>query len=125
MQQILSPLLYFRRNLGRTVPITLVIMFSVVMVACVVTVVRSITLTVYTIYGYNRYVTGITPRNALAVDPEVTDRMKKAPELGVLAPAHSYNCLLHTIFGRLVFPCFGLEPQNRDLLLQRCGVRLS
>jgi ABC-type lipoprotein release transport system permease subunit len=125
MHYTLSPWLYFRRNLGRTIPITLVILFSVVMVASVVSVVSSINLTVYTIYGYNRYTTGVTPRNALSVDPAIADRMRRLPEMGVLAPTHSYSCLLHTIFGRLVFPCFGMDPQNRDLLMQRCGVKVS
>jgi ABC-type lipoprotein release transport system permease subunit len=125
MRQPLSPLVYFQRNLNRTVPITLVILFSVVMVASVVTVVRSINLTVYTLYGYNRYTTGIIPRNALAVDEELVARMRKQPHLARLAPVHSYTCLLRTIFGRLVFPIFGLEAGDRQLLMSRCRVTLA
>ena len=125
MYQPLSALLYLRRNLGRTVPITLVILFSVVMVASVVTVVRSINLTVYTLYGYNRFTTGVIPRNALTVDEAIVAAIRKQPDLGELAPVHSYTCLLRTIFGRLVFPIFGLESADRDLLMQRCHVNLA
>ncbi|MCS6950405.1 MAG: hypothetical protein NZ520_08105, partial [bacterium] len=51
----LSARLFFRRNLARTAPVALVIVLSVVLIGTVVTIIRSIDLTVLTVYGYNRY----------------------------------------------------------------------
>lgn len=124
MHSALSPFTYFRRNLGKSLPMTFVIMLSMTLVATVVTIIRSIDLTVYTLYGYNRYLTGITPRNSLAIEPEQLAKIKKLPELGHLYPTHSYSVLVKTIFGKMVFPLFGMEPAGRQEMLDRCGVRL-
>ncbi len=121
----LSPNLYFRRNLGKTLPMAFVIVLAVTLVSSVVTIVQSIDLTVYTLYGYNRYLTGITPRNALRIDPSEIDKVRALPELGVLCPTHSYQTMVKTIFGKMVLPIFGVDPANRDLLLQRCGIRIA
>src|ERR1051326_8893664 len=125
MRTILSPVVYLRRNLGKTLPMAFVIVLAVVLVASVTTIIHSIDLTVFTLYGYNRYLTGITPRNALSVDEGVMEKVRKLPELGTLYPTHSYQTLVKTIFGKMVFPIFGMEAQGRQTLLERCGVRLS
>src|SRR5438552_86829 len=125
MRTILSPVVYFRRNPGKTLPMAFVIVLAVVLVASVTTIIHSIDLTVYTLYGYNRYLTGITPRNALSVDEGVMKRVRKLPELGTLYPTHSYQTLVKTIFGKMVFPIFGMEEPGRRMLMERCGVRLT
>lgn len=124
MRNALSPFLYFRRNLSRTLPMTFVIMLAVVLVASVVSVVHSIDLTVYTLYGYNRYLTGLTPRNALSIDASEIAKVRRLPELGELCPAHSYQTLIKTIFGKMPFPIFGLEAPGRKRILERCGLKL-
>ncbi|MBC7527585.1 MAG: hypothetical protein H7308_08545 [Chthonomonadaceae bacterium] len=125
MSFILSPTLYFRRNPTRTLPLVMVVSLAVILIASVVTIVRSIDLTVYTLYGYNRYLTGLTPRNVLAIDEEAEAKIKKLPQVLLYAPAHSYQTQIKTIFGKMVFPVFGLEAEARTLLLERCGVTLS
>lgn len=125
MRSVFSPFLYIRRNPGRTLPLVLVIMMSVVMVASVVTVVNSIDLTVFTFYGYNRNVTGLSPRNALAVDEEIVAKMRKLPQMDRMEGTHSYQVLLRTIFGRLLFPIFGLSPEGRQRMMQVCGVYVA
>ncbi len=121
----LNPLLYVRRNLGKTLPIAFVIVLAVSLVASIVTIVHSIDLTIFTLYGYNRYLTGITPRNALTVDESELVKVRRLPELGALYPSHSYQTLVKTIFGKMVFPIFGLELAGRAELMQRCNIRLS
>src|SRR5437764_13072911 len=108
MTTSLSPLLYVRRNPGKTLPIAFVIVLSVTLVASIVTIVHSIDLTLFTLYGYNRYLTGITPRNALVVDDAELAKVRRLPELGRLYPSHSYQTLIKTIFGKMVLPIFGL-----------------
>lgn len=102
-----------------------VIMLSVTLVASIVTIVRSINLTVYTLYGYNRVLTGLTPRNAMIFDPEQVEKVRKLPELGTLCPTHSYQVLVKTIFGKMPLPVFGLDSAGRKLLMARAGVRVS
>ena len=125
MASSLNPLLYVRRNPGKTLPIAFVIVLAVSLVSSIVTIVHSIDLTIFTLYGYNRYLTGITPRNALRIDETELVKVRKIPELGHLYPSHSYQTLIKTIFGKMVFPIFGLEAAGRDELMARCGVRLS
>ncbi len=124
MSAALNPWLYFRRNLGRTLPMTFVIVLAVVLVASVVSIVHSIDLTVFTLYGYNRYLTGLTPRNALTIDESEVAKIRKLPELGRLYPAHSYQTLIKTIFGKMPFPLFGLDAPGRQLIVARCRQRL-
>jgi ABC-type lipoprotein release transport system permease subunit len=125
MTSSLSPLLYVQRNPGKTLPIAFVIVLAVSLVASIVTIVHSIDLTIFTLYGYNRYLTGITPRNALVIDEGELAKIRKLPELGHLYPSHSYQTMIKTIFGKMVFPIFGLEAAGRAELLDRCSIRLS
>ena len=125
MKDALSPLLFLRRNFVRVLPIALVIVVAVTLVSSVVTIIRSIDLTVFTLYGYNRFCTGLIPRNALTLDAAEVVRIQHLPELGRLAPTHSYSVRVKTIFGKMIFPVFGLMPEDRVELLSRCSVRLA
>ena len=125
MRFVLSPLLYFRRNPGKTLPMAFVIVLAVALVASVVSIVDSIDQTVYTLYGYNRYLTGLTPRNALTIDPRVIAKVRQTPDLGLLASTHSYQTPVKTIFGKMPFPIFGLDAAGRRMLLDRCHVHLA
>src|SRR5437016_9625358 len=102
MASSLNPLLYVRRNPGKTLPIAFVIVLAVTLVASIVTIIHSIDLTIFTLYGYNKYLTGITPRNALVVDEAELTKIRKLPELGRMYPSHSYQTLIKTIFGKMV-----------------------
>ena len=125
MNPALSPLIYFRRNASRTLPTAFVIMLAVVLVASVVSLVRSINLTVFTLYGYNRYLTGMTPRNSLVIDDDQIAPIRRLPDFGALYVAHSYQTQLKTTFGKMVFPIFGLEPAGRREVLERCHIALE
>lgn len=125
MSKTLNPALYVRRNPGKTLPIAFVIVLAVSLVSSIVTIVHSIDLTIFTLYGYNKYLTGITPRNALEVDDSEIAKIRRLPELGHLYPTHSYQTLVKTIFGKMVFPIFGVDQAGRTELLARCGVKVS
>lgn len=125
MAPALNPFLYVRRNPGKTLPIAFVIVLAVSLVASIVTIVHSIDLTIFTLYGYNRYLTGVTPRNALSIEDAELDKLKRLPDMGHLYPSHSYQTLVKTIFGKMVLPIFGLDREGRDEIMQRCQVRLA
>ena len=121
---VLSPWLAIRRNPARALPVAFVISLAVVLVASVVTIVDSINLTIYTLYGYNRYLTGFTPRNALSIPDSQVQRLRALPEMGPLFQVHSYQTLVHTIFGKMPLPIFGMTAAGRRMIMQRSGVRL-
>ena len=122
---VLSPVLYLRRNVRRVLPTMLVIVLAVTLVCSIVTIVGTIDKTVFTLYGYNRYLTGITPRNALRVNEEELAKIRALPEIGKFYQAHSYQTQVKTIFGKMPFPLFGLEPEARQMLMDRCHVHLK
>src|SRR5258708_30776730 len=121
----LSPWLYFRRNLGKTLPVSFVIVLAVALVASVVSLVDSIDLTVLTMYGYNRYFTVVTPRNSLAVAEDVSDLISKDRLTGEMYPARPAFTVVKTIFGKMPFVVFGVGPKARQAIISRCGLQLS
>ena len=88
----LSPLTYFRRNLGKTLPMAFVIVLSVTLVASVTTIIRSIDLTVFTLYGYNRYLTGLTPRNGFYIDEPAGRQNPQTAGTGFAVPDALLHC---------------------------------
>lgn len=120
----LSPWLYFRRNPGKTLPIVFVIAVAVALTASVVTVVDSINLTVLTMYGYQRHFAVITPRNALAVGSDIVRTVQRQPLVDRIYPAQAAFTEVKTIFGKVPFVVFGLEPAARDTIFRRCRLRV-
>ncbi len=125
MRSILSPFLYIRRNPAKALPVAMVVMLAVMLVYSVVTLVRSVNTTIFTLYGYNRYVAGLTPRNVLSVDPDEIKRVRKLEGLGILTETHNYTVQVKTIFGKMFFPLFGVNAEVRKELMKRCEVRLK
>jgi ABC-type lipoprotein release transport system permease subunit len=124
MRSILNPALYIRRNPARVIPLTLVVALAVIIVYCVVTIVRTVNTTIFTLYGYNRFVAGVLPRNALSVADSEVEKVRKMEGLGILAETHNYSVQVKTIFGKMVFPLFGLEPEPRKRLMTLTGNRI-
>src|SRR5580704_9430463 len=58
----LSPAVFLTRNLGKTIPLTLVIMLSVMLVAGVIALIDSIPFSIRTIYAYTKESLGVSPR---------------------------------------------------------------
>ncbi len=120
----LSPWLYFRRNPGKTLPVSFVIVVAVALVASVVSLVDSIDLTVLTMYGYNKYFTVVTPRNTLEIAPDIQDQIRKNPLSGRVYPSRPAFTMVKTIFGKMPFVVFGMTPDARTEIARRCGLSL-
>ncbi len=125
----LSPITYFRRNLGRTLPLAFVIVLSVFLIASVVTVVNSIDLTVLTIYNYTKVFTPVLPRigaaqfgeNVLRVPPGVQAQIRKTPGVDRMIETSGFFFNINTVFGPFPFVCFGVKDGDRDYLMKRAG----
>lgn len=122
----LSPITYFRRNLGRTLPLGFVIVLSVFLIASVVTIVNSIDLTVLTIYGYTRYFNPVIPRaGRLRVDAVDIARINAAPDHDRTIDASGFSFNINTVFGSLPFICVGVDDDDRADLIHRAGDSLA
>ena len=122
----MNPITYFRRNLGRTLPLAFVIVLSVFLIASVVTIVNSIDLTVLTIYNYTKVFTPVLPR---AIQPrvpaEVQAQIRKTPGVDRMIETSGFFFNINTVFGKLPFVCFGVTDDNRAYLMKRAGVSLE
>ncbi len=120
----LSAWLFFRRNLSRTAPVTLVIVLSVVLIGTVVTIIRSIDLTVLTVYGYNRYFLVAVPRNGNRVDPRAELTIRAEPLAKEIYRISVCFTNIHTIFGKFPFVLFGLTQEEMPKMLRLTRMRL-
>ncbi len=119
-----SPWLYMRRNLNRTAPVTFVIVLSVVLICTVITIIRSIDLTVLTVYGYQRHFCVLAPRTGVVLPP--LDQAQILSEPLVRQTAVTAVCLttIHTIFGKFPFVLFGFTPEDMKPMLSLTQMRL-
>jgi ABC-type lipoprotein release transport system permease subunit len=120
----LSAWLFFRRNLSRTAPVALVIVLSVVLIGTVVTIIRSIDLTVLTVYGYNRYFLVAVPRNGNQVDPQAERAIRAEPLARQIYRISVCFTNIHTIFGKFPFVLFGLTQEEMPKMLRLTRMRL-
>lgn len=120
----LSAWLFFRRNLSRTAPVTLVIVLSVVLIGTVVTIIRSIDLTVLTVYGYNRYFLVAVPRNGERIDPETEQIIRSEPLVKDIYRISVCFTNIRTIFGKFPFVLFGLSQEDLPRVLKLTRMRL-
>jgi ABC-type lipoprotein release transport system permease subunit len=120
----LSAWLFFRRNLSRTAPVALVIVLSVVLIGTVVTIIRSIDLTVLTVYGYNRYFLVAVPRNGNQVDPLAEQTIRAEPLARQIYRISVCFTNIHTIFDKFPFVLFGLTQEEMPKVLRLTRMRL-
>lgn len=103
---------------------TAVIAVAVALLASVVTIIDSIDETVMTMYGYQRHLAVVSPRNALEVDPAVVAAVRAQPLARYVYPVRPVFSVVKTVFGKMPIVVFGLPPDGRDRVLAACGLRL-
>ncbi len=120
----LSARLFISRNLARTAPVTAVIALAVVLIGAVITVIRSIDLTVLTVYGYNRHFAIVTPRNGVELTPEVQGQLYMMSEIKQQVAFRPAFTTIRSIFGKFPFVLFGLKQADMPKVLTLTGMRL-
>ncbi len=120
----LSAWLFFRRNLSRTAPVALVIVLSVVLIGTVVTIIRSIDLTVLTVYGYNRYFLVAVPRDGERIAPEMEEVIRSEPLAKEIYRISVCFTNIRTIFGKFPFVLFGLSQEDMPKVLNLVRMRV-
>jgi ABC-type lipoprotein release transport system permease subunit len=105
--------------------VAFVIVVAVALVACVVSLINSIDMTVLTMYGYQKHFSVVTPRNALAVYPDIAEQIRKEPLVAETYTARPAFTVVKTIFGKMPFVVFGLDAKARGRAMERCGLRMA
>ncbi|WP_395089252.1 ABC transporter permease [Armatimonas sp.] len=125
MTNPLSPLVYFRRNTSRALPMGLVIVLAVFLIAGVTVLANAIDLTVRTIYRYTEYFTYVLPQQRFREVPVAQRQIVEAdPRVERTMEGAFFLCNIKTVMGRLPFVVLGVPEDDRDYLMQRMGTPL-
>lgn len=116
---------YLLRNARKTVPLTLVIMLSVLLVAGIVSMIDSIPHSIRTIYAYTKYSLGVTPRG----DPTLTARMERVLRAETPVPLERIivcrvsSTQVKSIVGKWPFAVIGLSQEDLAFQVKRLQAR--
>ncbi len=120
----LAPWVFILRNKGKSFPLILVIVLAVLLVAGIVSLMNSIPLSVQTVYGYSRYLTGISARGDAQMVPLLLERLKACPHpLERVIPCRATAFDIQSIAGKWPFLLYGLKPEDADYLTRKLGLR--
>lgn len=110
----LSPTLFLIRNLGKTIPLTLVIMLSVMLVAGVIALIDSIPYSIRTIYGYTKESLGVSPRGDAALMPSIIGDIRKESPVPIdrVVRCRISTSQVQSIVGRWPFIVLGLSQND-------------
>lgn len=121
----LSPILFLVRNPGQTVPLTLVIVMSVLLIAGIVAMLNSIPTSIRTIYGYNKEFVAVWPRGDPELTEQIAGQIAGAPHLGNVFRVRVAIMRVKTIIGQWPFVLFGAEQRDMKPILSRIGLRIT
>ncbi len=119
-----ASILYLVRNSRKTVPVCLVIALAVALLASVTILMDSIGQTVFAMYGYQRDLTVLYPRNTLYISKGTVSKLKQLPDINRLYPASGLFISVKTFFGRTPFVVFALRHKDAEDILRKCGLKL-
>jgi hypothetical protein len=111
------------RNFGRSGPLALAIMLAVLLIAGIVSIIDSIPFSVYQVYGYSRYLTGVTPRGDMSLIPKLQELFKNSPvhiEKEMVARTVVFN--VNSIVGPWPFILHGVRYDEAEYLAKKVGL---
>jgi hypothetical protein len=111
---------FLLRNPGKTGPLAGVIMLAVLLIAGIVTVMNSIPLSIETVYGFSRFLTGVTTRGDVAEIPKLEEHFKTSPipiERQIRCRTTIFN--VKSIVGPWPFVMYGLKPEDMPYVAQK------
>ncbi len=110
----LAPSTYLLRNLGKTVPLTAVIVLAVTLVTGIIAMIDSIPYSIRNVYRYAKEDIGITPRGDPSVLPTlVKDVEKNSPfKIGRVITCRVTGATVKSIVGKWPFIVLGLTQDD-------------
>lgn len=120
----LAPWVFPSRNAGRSLPLMLVIVLAVLLISGIVAVMNSIPLSVKNVYGYSRFLTGVTPRGDMEFFPKLLEHFENCPipiERKIIARTAIFN--IKSIVGPWPFVLHGVRNQDAEYMIRKIGFR--
>lgn len=119
----LATFTYLFRNIGKTIPLTAVIMLAVLLVAGVISMMNSIPYSIRTIYSYSKESLGLSPRGDPTQTMRIVQEVKEnAPvELERIIICRASSAQVKSIVGKWPFLMLGLEQSDMEYYLRRQG----
>ena len=114
----LSPLTYYRRNIGRSLPIGGAIMISVFLIAGIVTLLNSVDDSITGNYGFVRHFSVLVAQLERDVSPPLKERVRGEKRLKRIINAVPYLRSIKTVFGELPVPIYGLDPADMPEIIE-------
>jgi hypothetical protein len=111
------------RNPGKTGPLAGVIMLAVLLIAGIVTVMNSIPLSIETVYGFSRYLTGVSTRGDAAEIPALEKHFESSPvpiEKQIRCRTTIFN--VKSIVGPWPFVLYGLKSEDVPYVVRKFGL---
>jgi putative ABC transport system permease protein/lipoprotein-releasing system permease protein len=108
------------RNPGKTGPLAGVITLAVLLIAGIVTVMNSIPLSIETVYGFSRYLTGVTTRGDAAEIPLLEEHFAESPvniERQIRCRTTIFN--VKSIVGPWPFVMYGLRNEDMPYVVKK------
>ena len=117
----LAPTTYLLRNLGKTIPLTAVIVLAVTLVSGIIAMIDSIPYSIRTVYSYAKEDTGITPRGDPSLLPGLVAEIKKNSPvpLGKVIICRATSSIVKSIVGKWPFIMLGLAQDDMHYYVER------
>jgi ABC-type lipoprotein release transport system permease subunit len=117
----LAPSTYLLRNLGKTIPLTSVIMLAVMLVSSIISMIDSIPYSIRVIYSYSKEMMGITPRGDTTKTGKLLQeiRTKSPVPLDRIMTCRASSSQVKSIVGKWPFIMIGLSQDDLMYYLQR------
>lgn len=121
----LSPAVFLTRNLGKTIPLTLVIMLSVMLVAGVIALIDSIPFSIRTIYAYTKESLGVSPRGDSSHMPAILSAIRAGSPVPIdrIITCRVSGSEVHSIVGKWPFVVLGLSQADIRYFLDHQGAK--
>jgi ABC-type lipoprotein release transport system permease subunit len=121
----LAALTYLLRNVGKTVPLTLVIMLAVLLIAGVIAMINSIPYSIRTIYSYSKEHLGLSPRGDPALTAKLVEEVRTHSPVPIerVIICRASSSEVKSIVGKWPFVVVGLEQDDMEYYLRREGMR--
>lgn len=120
LKKPLSPGAFLVRNPGKSLPLMLVITLAVLLIAGIVSIMDSIPLSIRTVYGYSRFLTGATPRGDSQMVPRLKQHFAESPvpvERMVACRTVLFN--VKSIVGPWPFILYGFHPEDARFITNK------
>lgn len=118
-----SPLLYYWRNKGKSIPILVILAFSVLAVSSMTNIVNTIVETSIVNFAAYKQMMVVAPKKTVALPVDIVTKVQRETEV-MIYPVILFSIPVKMIAGTGGFDCFGLNREGIEQIMALYQVRL-